>query len=125
MGRKDVDPHGRFRGEWVNKLQIVQNSAARLLTSTKKHEHISPILWSLLWLPIPERIDFKLLLVTFKSLMMYRPTRTMRSVDKGHLVQADYNLKTYGYRAFSHVAPKIWNSMPVSLHTCCELSAFK
>ena len=117
--------YGRFRGEWVNKLQIVQNSAARLLTSTKKHEHISPILRSLLWLPIPERIDFKLLLLTFKSLMMYRPTRTMRSVDKGHLVQADYNLKTYGYRAFSHVAPKIWNSMPVSLHTCCELSAFK
>ena len=60
--------YGRFRGDWVNKLQIVQNSAARLLTSTKKHEHISPILRSLLWLPIPERSDFKLLLLTFKSL---------------------------------------------------------
>ena len=41
------------------------------------------------------------------------------------LVQTKYNLKTYGYRAFSHAAPKIWNFMPVSLRTCCELGAFK
>ena len=57
--------------------------------------------------------------------MMYRPTRTMHSVDKGHLVQANSNRKTYGYGAFSHAPPKIWNSMPVSLRTCCELSAFR
>ena len=58
-------------------------------------------------------------------LVRYRPTRTLRCADKGLLVQTKYNLKTYGYRAFSHAAPKIWNSMPVSLRTCCELSAFK
>ena len=46
-------------------LQLVQNSAARLLTGTRKHEHISPMLRSLpSWLPIPERINwFKLLLL--------------------------------------------------------------
>ena len=61
----------------------------------RKHEHISPILRSLHWLPIPERIDFKLLLLTFKSLndvappyieellVRFRPTRTLRSADKG------------------------------------------
>ena len=58
-------------------------------------------------------------------LVCYQPTRTLRSADKGQLVQLNYNLKTYGYRAFSHAAPKIWNSMPVSLRTCCELNAFK
>ena len=88
-------------------------------------------------MPIPERIDFKLLLLTFKSvndvaspymeelLVRYRPTRTLRSADKGVLVQTKYNLKTYGYRAFSHAAHKIWNSMPVSIRTCPELGAFK
>ena len=81
---------GASRG--VNKLQLVQNSAARLLTGTRKHEHISPILRSLPWLPIPERIDFKLLLLTFKSLndvappymeelfIRYRPTRTLAAL---------------------------------------------
>ena len=81
---------GASRG--INKLQLVQNSAARLLTGTRKHEHISPILRSLPWLPIPERIDFKLLLLTFKSLndvappymedllVRYRPTRTLAAL---------------------------------------------
>ena len=128
----------------INKLQLVQNSAARLLTVIRKHGHISPILRSLYWLPIPERIDFKHRLLeqalhslfpfslppslpflrlprrlTFKSridvappykeelLVRYRPTRILRSADKGLLVQTKYNLKTYGFRAFSHAAPKI------------------
>ena len=86
----------------------MQNSAAHILTGTRKHEHISPILRSLHWLPILVRIDFKLLLLTFKSLndvappymeellVRYRPTRALRSEDKGLLVQTKYNLKTYG-----------------------------
>ena len=116
----------------------MQNYSARLSTGPRKHEHISPILRSLHWLPIPERIDFKLLLLTFKSLndvpppymeellVRYRSTRTLRSADKGLLVQTTkYNLKTYDYRAFSHATAKIWNSIPVSKRTCCELGAFK
>ena len=126
-----------LRQDHINKLQLVQNSAARLLTGTREHEHISPILRSLHWLKIPEKIDFKLLLLTFKSLndvappymeetlVFYRPTRTLRSADKGVLVQTKYNLTTYGYRAFSHAAHKIWNSMAVSIRTCCELGSFK
>ena len=126
-----------LRQDHINKLQLVQNSAAHILTGTRKHEHISPILRSLHWLPILARIDFKLLLLTFKFteflalpymeelLVRYRPTRALRSADKGLLVQTKYNLKTYGYRAFSHAAPKIWNSMQVSLCTCCELGALK
>ena len=58
-------------------------------------------------------------------LVRYRPTRTLRSADKGLLVQTKYNLKTYGYRAFSHAASKIWNSLPVSIRARCELAAFK
>ena len=55
-----------LRQDHINKLQLVQNSAAHILTGTRKHEHISPILRSLHWLPILARIDFKLLLLTFK-----------------------------------------------------------
>ena len=53
-----------LRQDHINKLQLVQHSASRLLTGTRNHEHISPILRSLHWLPIPERIDFKLLPLT-------------------------------------------------------------
>ena len=93
-----------LRQDHINKLQLVQYSAARLLTGTRKHEHISPISRSLHSLPIPEKIDFKLLLLTFKSLndvappyieeplVRYRPTRTLRSADKGLPVQTKCNL---------------------------------
>ena len=99
--------------------------------------NVSPMLRSLHWSPIPERIDFKLLVLPFKSLndvatpymeeplVRYGPTRTLRSADKGLLVQTKYNLKLYVYRDFSHAAPKIWNSLPVSIRACCELGAFK
>ena len=60
---------------------------------------------------------------TEELLIRYSRTRTLRSANKGLLVQPKCNLKTYDYRAFLHAAPKIWNSMPASLRTCCELNA--
>ena len=56
-------------------------------------------------------------------LVCYRPTRSLHSVDKGHLVQPN-NIITLKPMV-PHAAPKIGNSMPVSLRACCELSAFK
>ena len=52
----------------LDKLQCVQNSAARLLTGSKKYEHISPILAKLHWLPVCSRIEYKILLLTFRAL---------------------------------------------------------
>ena len=78
----------------LHKLQLIQNAAARVLTKTKKYEHITPILTSLHWLPVKQRIDFKILLTVFKSmnglapyyiddmLTEYRPGKTLRSSKK-------------------------------------------
>ena len=52
----------------LNQLQRVQNSAARLVTKTKRREHITPALIELDWLPVRQRIEYKLLLLTFNSL---------------------------------------------------------
>ncbi len=52
----------------INKLQIVQNAAARVLTITRKYDHITPVLSTLHWLPIKHCIDFKILLITYKAL---------------------------------------------------------
>ena len=50
------------------RLQRVQNVAARIVALTPKHEHISPVLQELDWLPTEQRITFKILLMTFKCL---------------------------------------------------------
>jgi len=44
----------------IAKLQSFQNTLARVLTTTCRHDHISPVLSSLHWLPISQRIIFKL-----------------------------------------------------------------
>ena len=50
------------------KLQMVQNSAARLITGVKKFQHISPTLAALHWLPVHFHIDFKVMMITLKAL---------------------------------------------------------
>ena len=44
----------------VYRLQRLQNAAARLVTKKRKHNHISPVLFDLHWLPVSYRIKFKL-----------------------------------------------------------------
>ena len=108
----------------LDKLQYVQNSAARLVTLSKKRDHITPLLINLHWLPIHERIKYKILLLTFKALhglapsyicdliTKYKPARTLRSSNELLLNSTTYNLKSYGSRSFSVSAPALWNSLP-------------
>ncbi|XP_076607191.1 uncharacterized protein LOC143333136 [Chaetodon auriga] len=52
----------------IRQLQLIQNAAARVLTNTRKMDHITPVLRSLHWLPVSQRIDFKILLLVYKAL---------------------------------------------------------
>ena len=75
----------------IQKLQRLQNSAARIVTRTKKSKHITPVLINLHWLRVQQRIIFKLLLNTYKALKglapdylstlltVYKPARSLRS----------------------------------------------
>ena len=121
----------------LDKLQYVQNSAARLVTLSKKHDHITPVLFNLHWLPIYYRINYKIILFTFKALhglapsyicnliSKYKPVRCLRSADKMLLTSPSYNLKSYGYRSFQVSAPVLWNSLPTSLRNIDCLTSFK
>jgi len=65
----------------LQKLQHVQNSAARLVSVKHKHDHISPILHHLHWLPVEQRIKFKILLFTFKALNNAAPLYISNSLN--------------------------------------------
>ena len=108
----------------LNKLQRVQNAAARLISRTPKSHYKTPILQQLHWLPVKDRIRFKLLLLTFKALhglapiyiseliKPYNPSRSLRSSTLNYLSVPKSNTATYGDRCFSVAAPKLWNSQP-------------
>lgn len=123
----------------LQKLQSVQNSAARLVSLTSKHDHITPVLKDLHWLPVKFRIEFKIILLTYKCLKkmaplylqelikLYTPKRQLRSSSKNYLVTVQYKLRTYGYRAFSSSAPRLWNSLPDNLRSYSDydIQSFK
>ena len=121
----------------IKKLQSVQNAAARLITRSWNCDHITPILFHLHWLPVSERIKFKIPLLTFKALHQqsptyiqdlitrYLPSRSLRSPSTLSLNPVSFNLKTYGSRAFSVSAPELWNKLPDDIRSCENLSLFK
>ena len=49
----------------INRLPQIQNGAARIVTNTRKYVHITPILENLHWLPVRQRIHFKILLIIY------------------------------------------------------------
>ena len=120
----------------LKKLQLVQNSAARLVTRTPKYHHISPVLFKLHWLPVKYRINFKILLLTFKCLhgpspsylsnllIPYQPTRYLRSQSK-HFLTVPRTKTRFGSRGFYHAAPKLWNDLPYHLRSETCLAHFK
>ena len=121
----------------LTKLQRVQNAAAQLITKTRKHEHITAVLIGLHWLPIKQRIEYKLLLLTFQSLrglapayvtellIRYQPTRALRSADAHLLEVPRCRLRTQGEKAFSSAAPRLWNNLPLAMRATDCLSSFK
>ena len=113
----------------INKLQRVQNAAARLVTNTPRICHITPIWEDLHWLPIKYRIEFKIVLLTFKCLYGLAPqylvdltavaTQSRYNLRSGNatlLVPAKARcLPTLGDRAFQSAAPKLWNSVQAEI----------
>ena len=121
----------------LKKLQYVQNSAARLLTGTRSREHITPVLRELHWLPIKHRINYKILLITYKALNSlappyladllhhHAPSRFLRSNSANLLQVPRTERRTWGDRAFSVAAPTLWNSLPSHIKVSPTLSSFK
>ena len=52
----------------ISKLQRVQYAAARLITNTPRYDHNTPVLRSLHWLSVEERVTFKILTLSFKAI---------------------------------------------------------
>ena len=121
-----------------SQLQSVQNAAAKLITEKKKHDHVTPLLHDLHWLPIEDRIIFKVLLLAYKSLNdvgpvylkdlqhFYKPSFNLRSADDSlKLIIPRTKLSTYGDRAFSVIAAVEWNKLPMQIRSSKSVQSFK
>ena len=120
----------------LNKIQRIQNTLARVVTNTSKFEHITPILKKLHWLPIKQRIDYKLCLLTYKTLQIQQPTYLYNSLSfpshslstrssDSSVLSIPYVRTSLGKRAFSVIAPRLWNSLPPDTRNSLSVSTFR
>ena len=58
----------------LNRLRFIQNTAVRIVTLSKRFDHVTPIMFKLYWLALNDRIHFKILLLVYKCLTGLAPT---------------------------------------------------
>ena len=124
----------------LDKLQKVQNSAARLVFKARKHKHIKPLLQKLHWLPVVSRIQYKVATLCYSSftesypvylselLTVYHPSRQLRSISDTRTFRIPFSFhenKDLWTRAFPFTGPTQWNSLPYDIRHSVSTSSFK
>ena len=111
---------------------------ARVVLNKPQRTHSTEILQSLHWLPVKERIDFKVASLTYKvrysstpdylnNLLSDRVTNssvTLRSSSK-HVLYVPRTRTVCGARAFSVAAPTVWNKLPADVQLSNSVTSFK
>ena len=110
-------------------LQLIQNALAIAVSRTPLHSSISPVLHSLHWFKIDQRIQYKIISITHNLLhsvtpsYLYRllniqpthPTRSSNCLCQAH-PKLTSRLK-FSNRSFHNAAPSFWNKLPTTIRS--------
>ncbi len=103
---------------------MIQNAVARLVFNEPKRAHVTPLFVSLNWLPVAARIQFKTLMLAYRTitgsaptyfhslLRIYIPSRSLRSASERRLVVPSQRGSKSLSRTFSFTVPGRWNDLP-------------
>ena len=143
MGMRCSGWYFRVGAYLLGQLQRVQNAAAQLIARTKKQGHITPKLVKLHWLPIKQRIQYKLLLLAYRVIHRHGPSSLAEllrprepeypdcALEGIFMVQERHSYNTRnsvlslvlprvnssGEKSFSYIAAKYWNQVPIPIRT--------
>ena len=111
----------------LKKLQLAQNAAAGLIAKISPRESILNTLIDLHWLPITKRCQYKLMVLTYKTLHgttpayicymlnWYHPSRPLRSGNFPSLIPNRHKTIMYGRRLCDTATATIWSNLPIKL----------
>ena len=124
----------------MDRLQSVQNAAARLIFKAYRQDHIQPLLCRLHWLWMPERVSFQLAVLVYRCLhgsalgylasdlqhvSHFNARRRLRSSTTSALVVPHTVRSTNGDCTFPATAASVWNSLPESVRSSPSLQVFR
>ncbi len=102
-----------------------------------KRAHVTPLFVSLHWLPVAARIQFKTLMLAYRTttgsaptyfhslLRIYIPSRSLRSASERCVVVPSQRGSKSLSRTFSFTVPGRWNDLPTPIRNAGSLSIFK
>ncbi len=117
-----------FPTNTIKPLQMIQNAAARLVFNEPKRAHVTPLFVSLHWLPVAACIQFKTLMLAYRTttgsaptyfhslLWIYIPSRSLRSASDRRLVVPSQRGSKSLSRTFSFTIPGWWNDLPTVIN---------
>ena len=119
------------------RLQMVQNTLARVVAQKSRYCHITPVLAGLHWLPVRHRIDFKIATTAFKVLhhqqplylaqilTRYTPSRSLRSSSSITISAPFRKTSMATSKSFSSTASRVWNKLPTHVSSALTLPVFR
>ena len=120
----------------LDRLQRIRNTLVRAVLQKPFSAHSTELQRQLHWLPIRQRIEYKIVAITYKAkhsglpvylhdlLHEYQPTRTLRS-STAHILQRPPLISLFADRSFSIAAPTVWNSLSPSARSADAIGTFK
>ena len=121
----------------MRRLQLIQNTTARILTRSNRQDSITPVLYALHWLPIEQCVKFKVLILVYKAvnnlappylselLQPYVPSRGLRSSDQTLLKVPFTTSSLIQTHAFCVAGPRLFNDLPCAIRSAPSLTIFK
>ena len=119
------------------KLEGIQNRAARLIFGFGSRTHTSPLLKELHWLPLFQRIQFKVCLYVYKilnqltpeylnnTIKVYTPSRNPRSITDTCRLCIPLSKLSSAEKRFAVAAAKTWNAIPLPIRNASSILGFK
>jgi hypothetical protein len=121
----------------IRKLQCVQNKLARVVCNAPYHSSASCLLRKLHWLPISQRINYKIASITYYArlyqkpqyilelLTNHQPVRSLRSSNRNLLVVPSRVNTVTASQALCVTAPRLWNTLPLCVTSTESFCVFK
>ena len=112
----------------ITRLQRLQNSCARVIYGARRRDHVSGLLKQLHWLPIRQRIIFKVLCLIFKCLHNTAPSYLSDVLPQtvgNRFVRIPRTKTSYGDHAFCRFGPIYWNALPANVTSSQSIANFK
>ena len=118
----------------ITKLQLLQNFACKIVTGTRKYDHVSPLLRQLNWKPVQQCLDYRDLVLTYKCVKNLAPEYLCKKFQKCPHDRATRNRDLFqiprfktstGQRTFSYRAVKLWNNLDKDVKDSKSLNSFK